>query len=475
MKNLSKIGAFKRNQLYHLMDEVTVNTDAVQTGLTNFPIKETSSWPSPLTRVTIQDNVAFIPVAYSFSTVADLTLLDSRDETFSLPAEKTELENRLTQLSVQSLAISSMMFHLKLIIRSLDKKQFPTDLVSYTALTSALRTLLGNDKRVLLPAVQLLENSPLTEAVQVRDPSSLPEAVLEIISKIPATNKLSQLTAYQLYVFPISRTGYIQGLKWKALNISSTMMLVNTERSRIYQYNPLDTKCSITTENFCHICTIPSTMISLKDQCINNLFFRKSDGNCSYQEQDPPAAAFYQLSEQQVAIIDSTPGSLVQKCGNNNAVFPMHPSSILLLNNTCDYELLDQGNNIPFLPALLPKNLKLYGTNLIRNIPNIVEDLNTVQQHFKRYGYIYVIAVGSVLLLLISILLCAICCRCQRSRTRRRRQASRETSTHTSLHDQTSENRLLLRTFAPFASTLPTRLHSPRITETARGLMIETV
>lgn len=75
-------------------------------------------------------------------------------------------------------------------------------------------------------------------------------------------------------MFPSSRTGYVQGLKWKKTKyeksigptnrISSTTILVNSDSSRPFQFNPWDVKCAVTTEEFCHICTFQAAMIPMK-------------------------------------------------------------------------------------------------------------------------------------------------------------------------------------------------------------------
>jgi hypothetical protein len=467
MKNLTKQAAFKRNQIYQLLEEVTVVVDDVTAGFKSFPIDVASSWPNQLARVSIENNVARLPAAYSFSTLVDLTLLDEKDGVVALPEMDAELESRLTQISFQALTILSTLNSLKLVVHNLDQGQFSTELVTYTTLVATLNQFYTNEQ-ITMAAIQFMETTAGTQVYHVREVSTLFEAVLEVKAQVPAPDSWNLMHSYMMHVFPVSRVGYIKELKWKKINTSNMAVLVSTNNASMFLYNPLELNCLSTNWKYCKMCNLHVSILPVNSKCVMDLFLHNKDTECTYMEQDPPASAIYPFSTTKVAVLDMTPGSLVQSCGNQNKVFPLQPATLISLNNTCSYDLIDNGGDLPVLSAFLPRNLKVIAATLSRNIPNIVEDLNVVQQHFKTYGYIYVIAVGSGLLLLCGVLGCFICCRCRR--TRRRRQITPDSRTV----EQETEDRLLLRPLQPM-STLSSRLTSPRITTTSRGLVIETV
>ncbi len=469
MKNLTKVAALKRNQVYQLLQDITGLVEDVTASFQSFPLKEASTWPIALERVSVEDNVARLPAAFSYSMLVDLTLFDVKDGKSVLPEKEKELESRLTQVLVQGLSILSTLNSLKLIIHNLDRSHYPTELVTFMTLASALTRLVPGVPQ--LPAVQYLETNPLTEGYQVRNTSVLENAVLEIEARFPAKDKWNIMQSFQLHVFPISRIGYIQELKWKKINVSSMALLISSNNASMVLYNANELQCLSKSWNLCRVCTVHISMAPLKNKCVHNLFKLNMDKECEYIEQESVETSVVAVSENKLAVLDNTPGSLIQSCSNKNTVFALQPAAMIFLDNQCSYELLDDEGDILFPSMLLPKNLKLIAANLARKVPNIVEDLNTIQQHFKTYGYIYVIAVGLGLLLLCSIILCGICCRCRSRRVRRRRQSSRDAGSQ----EQVQENRLLLRTLQPIANTLPSRFTSPRITETARGLVIETV
>ncbi len=475
LKNLTKVAALKRNQLYQFLDELTAVKDGVIAGFQNFPVNEASIWPDNLNRVQVQGNVARLPVTFSFATEVDQSLFDGNGDQPTLPEKDTELESRLTQMTMTVLKLLATCNDLKLIIHNLDRHQFPTDLVSYAMLSSTLSMLMDNHDRMTLAAVQYLETSPVTKVYQVHSTDVLSEAVLEIKSQFPAKNHWNILSNYRLYVLPISRVGYIQELKWKKMNVTSKSILIDHNNATMVEYEPSQLNCQQANWESCRICELPALFSPIYDKCLMNLFSRGSDAECTYIEQSPPPAALIPFSSNHLALVDKSPGSLVQICDKDNKVFPLQPTMFLNLNNSCSYELLDDENDISFLPALLPRNLEIIGTNLVKKIPNIVDDLNSLQKHFKEYGYIYFIGFGVGFLLLGCCITCFVFIRCRGGwSVSRRRQDLRDARARTS--DQAAEDRLLLQTLNPMPRPLlPARLTAPRITETTRGLIIETV
>jgi hypothetical protein len=475
LKNLTKNAAYTRNQLYQSFDELNLVIEDVIAGFRNFPTKEVSPWPDNLSRVQILGKVARLPVTFTFSTTVDQKLFDVNGTQLILPTKDTELESRLTQMTMKVVKLLATCNNLKLIIHNLDGNYFPTDLVSYTTLSSAFSMLMGNDDRVTLAAVQYLETSPVTEVYQISDNNDLSSAALEIKSLLPAKDNWNILSTYRLHVFPISRVGYIQGLKWKKINVTSKTVLINHQNTSMFEYEPSQLICQKSSWEYCRICELPTSSTAVNDPCIINLFSRNSDSNCSYIEQAPPSASLVTIGANQLVLVDKSPGSLVQSCSGENKVFPLQPTTVLNLLKHCTYELLDDEKDIPFLQALLPKNLQIIGTNLARKIPHIVEDLNSMQKHFKDYGYVYFISLAVGFLLLCCGIVCLIVVRCcPRSRVPRRRQEIRDA--RASSLEQAAEDRLLLQSLVPIMRRpLPSRFNSPRITETDRGIVIESV
>ena len=127
--------------------------------------------------------------------------------------------------------------------------------------------------------------------------------------------------------------------------------------------------------------------------------------------------------------VDNSPGSLEVSCTDGTHTIPLGYSGTIQLNSGCKYKMIDGPINsrislppsisMEIIPRLKNSNTKLPGKTLI-------DDLSSIQVHFRKFGYIYWIVTGSVVLVLAMFASCLCYIRCQHRKGNNNRSVRRK-------------------------------------------------
>jgi hypothetical protein len=458
-----------RNTLYDLLDSVHQANDDNYNSWQAFPkgTNQSTSFPADKVSQDLQviDNVLFGLISDPYGEQKDVLEVFSGNRTFSNSGN--ELVHQFLFLWNLLLAQQVRFQEIKMILQQLDKGFFPSELVSFTSLQLEFKTLFRNivTEDELPLVLQLIERFPLTTVTQVGicKTETSPICKVNIITRIPTLNVSQQLM--HVHAFPIAHEGYLRKLSWKQLQLAPQLFVPITERKKILDVDiSFFSRCqSAAPLRNCSICD-ESSMFHLNSvTCLRNLYFDNSAENCSWTV-PKPVSTLHQVSANKFVYIDETPGELLANCNSSSSLMELSPSSLVTLNPSCTYELHDDGNNL-IKPVLDIWNLLIKGKAIIHN-RNILDDINTVQGHFKDFGYIYIICFGSFFLLI--FFYCCCVCLWKFNKYRNRRAQVSPSVRYTPI--AVSDNQQIYIPAAPVRSR--PQLRGPIIREVPSGIQI---
>jgi hypothetical protein len=247
---------------------------------------------------------------------------------------------------------------------------------------------------------------------------------LDVITVVPiiATNK--KYKVYSLSTLPqVDQTYVLQKLKWKSVQIPAKLLVQSQHQSFFSNQSNLDCH-GIIPEAQCNLCYAYDAFESEGNRCLEDI----SEGlttltNCPEEKIDNPTNTLTQLTDDTYAYVDNTPGSLEEICPDGTRTIALGYSGVMTLLNNCRYKLIDGPINSRIgLPPSINMEIIPRQRNPLKDLPGntLLNDLNSVQIHFRNYGYIYVIVMAGTLLIMAAIIgfFCRLRCRYRAAKNR---------------------------------------------------------
>lgn len=270
----------------------------------------------------------------------------------------------------------------------------------------------------LMMAQSTMVNSVFEEEDEILQLSEilLPAATrvqLDIFTFIPLVKRIQTYKHFHLFAYPFGYLDqYWNSVKWKKASIRITDVI--TDGTTFYMLDDAKQSLSCWTEfNRCSICSFKQTPSELPKSCERAIVTGQnvdSHSGCSIEDVENPEDGFIKINDSSVVYFDNTPGNILASCPERSLLpESLSHSGILNFNHSCSYTMI----NGPFTSLAL--NLPQIAVTFIRNKDDtaakntIISDLTDVQEHFKEFGWIYILT-SCITLILLLWMVCCICC-----------------------------------------------------------------
>jgi hypothetical protein len=151
--------------------------------------------------------------------------------------------------------------------------------------------------------------------------------------------------------------------------------------------------------DICDLCTLEETTRPGSDPCLKAIAQNLEPWDiCPYEKVRNPQDTVVKLNERQWAYSDDTPGHLTEECDGMNQVYELPTTGILNLNNSCEYQII---NNPISMEELRADRITIQDVSDYPYTNSTDMDDLSVEKHLKNNFLVYIITLGSLLLLLI--------------------------------------------------------------------------
>jgi hypothetical protein len=275
------------------------------------------------------------------------------------------------------------------------KRTFPVPLVDST-----------ND---LLARLELQELTYTTKLVACED-----NCLLDIFTMVPMITVDDQYTVKEIKTLPSARETYMGRLKWTQVKPEKFFVLSALKTTTKLNEQD-DLQCIVPqqeTRDSCKICFIKELENTQLNECEQSLvkYNAEINSNCTIEEIEDPQDQIVRMKENQWAYLDATPGTLTEDCPSRpQYTFDLPHTGTITFNPTCSYSMV----NGPF--GLLPivaqgiKFIATQGAKRISSKGNFDADLTKLENHFQKFGYIYLLTCAG-LISVICVCLSYFCC-----------------------------------------------------------------
>jgi hypothetical protein len=260
--------------------------------------------------------------------------------------------------------------------------------------------------------LQYLFNSQRKTYVTLRDGVIYFAAILPIV---PVNNQFNHFIIHRT---PVATERYTGTPRWKQVIGNAKILLTNNQTITVTTEDHLN--CDDILNNWpCQVCFLDETLEKATDeQCVITDFQDFQRGkldsehtNCKTEEipNDDVKEKAFPLSPHSWIYSDPTPGSLTETCVSHQSTVDLPRQGLINFREGCAYNMVNGPFHFPMphIPGI--KMLSTISQKTAETTRNLIDDLNTIQRHFKDHGYIYLIVLAS-LVFLISIFVCYICC-----------------------------------------------------------------
>jgi hypothetical protein len=323
--------------------------------------------------------------------------------------------------------------------------------------------------------MHMLETLPLTHSkaspnCTVSAPSGVhavaSSCYVDILTAVPVLENF-QYQEKTISITPIAERTYLDGIKWKQAVLPYSRVMTKTGSNSFFQVpRNLDNHClgnGLETE--CLVCFQPTTIHEIHDACLIAINDDKDPGEkCTMVSIEGVTDSIVEIEPNKWNFVDTDPGNLLERCDENEGVLmPLPYSGQLTLNPQCKYQLINgpEVNNHPFLLAVDFIQSKV--TDKLDNKRTFKEDINTLQQHFRSYGYIYILVTCSVVALVMLAYFTVCCLRLKRIRNRRQAQNRRTAAVRFVTSDSEETASPLIEFLSRTPRLLPLRYNNPTV------------
>lgn len=266
---------------------------------------------------------------------------------------------------------------------------------------------------------------------------------LDIITVVPIIAPNKKYKVYSLSTIPqVDHTYVLKKLKWSSIQVPARLFIKGQYHSFFSNQTELDCH-GIIPEARCNLCYVYDGFEPEGNKCLEEISEDVSPlANCPVEKIANPSNSLMQLTSDMFSYVDNSPGSLETSCPDGTRTTPLGYSGTITLHSDCRYKMIDGPINSRIgLPPSINIEIIPKLKNPLKDLPGstLLEDLNTLQLHFRDYGYVYVIAMAGILLVMAAIIgfFCRLRCRYHTAKNRilRRKQpkvirsAQRETET----------------------------------------------
>lgn len=288
--------------------------------------------------------------------------------------------------------------HVDDVVAALLQHQLPHNLYQTRAFGAAVTEVVQATKnfmtdgelRMMLSAVPL--TSPYSRNCNKDDIISTPQCPLAIATMIPIIQAKQAFKLMTVETLPVLHRGVFTN-DWKRLVLPEKRILVRDD-DQIVPLNGNNLVCHTTPpEVFCDLCMmIQQTTVEPSDCLIAILNKQNPWKVCETEKIATPHDTAFKLSNTEFAYVDVSPGTLVEKCPNEDLVKEsLLPTGLVHFNQSCTYTV----TNGPFAQGTVPQNVDLIFNTKMQEIDITRHETESVlSEHWEQNGVYYFIAMS---------------------------------------------------------------------------------
>jgi hypothetical protein len=332
------------------------------------------------------------------------------------------------------------------IMQTLREGKLPPSLYNQLDLTMAIIQLKRMYPVTLIDNAQdLIARLELQELTfTVRSSACEDICLLDILTIVPLITVDDKYTMKEIKTLPSVRETYMGRLKWTQVQPDKFFVL-SSLKATIKLNEEDDLQCIVPqqeTRDSCKLCFVKELEHTNLNECEQSLvkYNAEVNHNCTIEEIEDPQDQIVRIKENQWAYLDATPGTLTEECpARPQYTFDLPHTGTITFNPSCAYSMV----NGPFgLIPIVAQGIKFIATQGAKRISsnrNFDADLTKLENHFQKFGYIYLLTFAGFISVICACLSYFCCLRIRQVRILNARARQRVRYTAAARNDS-SEN-----------------------------------